>query len=56
MNEGNLHARGHPGIQVVPLAWALADDVVMAAAHDVSRCAPLLQDGAFRAALSPGED
>ena len=25
MNEGNLHARGHPGIQVVPLAWALAE-------------------------------
>jgi 2-methylcitrate dehydratase PrpD len=25
MNEGNLHAAGHPGIQVVPLAWALAE-------------------------------
>src|SRR5262245_59604592 len=25
MNEGNLHAGGHPGIQVVPLAWALAE-------------------------------
>jgi 2-methylcitrate dehydratase PrpD len=25
MNEGNLHANGHPGIQVVPLAWALAE-------------------------------
>jgi len=25
MNEGNLHARGHPGIQIVPLAWALAE-------------------------------
>jgi 2-methylcitrate dehydratase PrpD len=25
MNEGNLYARGHPGIQVVPLAWALAE-------------------------------
>jgi 2-methylcitrate dehydratase PrpD len=25
MNEGNLHARGHPGIQVIPLAWALAE-------------------------------
>ena len=26
MNEGNLHARGHPGIQVMPLAWALAEE------------------------------
>ena len=25
MNEGNLHANGHPGIQVIPLAWALAE-------------------------------
>jgi 2-methylcitrate dehydratase PrpD len=25
MNEGNLYANGHPGIQVVPLAWALAE-------------------------------
>ena len=25
MNEGNLHANGHPGIQVVPLAWALCE-------------------------------
>ncbi|HYB43271.1 MAG TPA: MmgE/PrpD family protein [Candidatus Methylomirabilis sp.] len=25
MNEGNLHARGHPGIQVIPLAWAVAE-------------------------------
>jgi 2-methylcitrate dehydratase PrpD len=25
MNEGNLHAGGHPGIQVIPLAWALAE-------------------------------
>jgi 2-methylcitrate dehydratase PrpD len=25
MNEGNLHAGGHPGIQVMPLAWALAE-------------------------------
>ena len=25
MNEGNLHAVGHPGIQVVPLAWALGE-------------------------------
>jgi 2-methylcitrate dehydratase PrpD len=25
MNEGNLHAVGHPGIQVIPLAWALAE-------------------------------
>jgi 2-methylcitrate dehydratase PrpD len=25
MNEGNLHARGHPGIQVVPLTWAIAE-------------------------------
>ena len=25
MNEGNLHAAGHPGIQVIPLAWALAE-------------------------------
>lgn len=25
MNEGNLHANGHPGIQVFPLAWALAE-------------------------------
>jgi 2-methylcitrate dehydratase PrpD len=25
MNEGNLHAGGHPGIQIVPLAWALAE-------------------------------
>lgn len=25
MNEGNLHARGHPGIQVIPLAWAIAE-------------------------------
>ena len=25
MNEGNLDARGHPGIQVIPLAWALAE-------------------------------
>src|SRR5205085_2416685 len=23
--EGNLHAVGHPGIQVIPLAWALAE-------------------------------
>ena len=26
MNEGNLHANGHPGIQVIPLAWALAEE------------------------------
>jgi 2-methylcitrate dehydratase PrpD len=26
MNEGNLYANGHPGIQVVPLAWALAEE------------------------------
>ncbi len=25
MNEGNLYANGHPGIQVIPLAWALAE-------------------------------
>ena len=25
MNEGNLHAVGHPGIQVIPLAWAIAE-------------------------------
>ena len=25
MNEGNLHAGGHPGIQVIPLAWAVAE-------------------------------
>ena len=25
MNEGNLHANGHPGIQVIPLAWAVAE-------------------------------
>ncbi len=25
MNEGNLHAVGHPGIQVLPLAWALCE-------------------------------
>jgi 2-methylcitrate dehydratase PrpD len=25
MNEGNLHAVGHPGIQVIPLGWALAE-------------------------------
>ena len=25
MNEGNLHAVGHPGIQVIPLSWALAE-------------------------------
>ena len=25
MNEGNLYAKGHPGIQVIPLAWALAE-------------------------------
>ena len=25
MNEVNLHANGHPGIQVIPLAWALAE-------------------------------
>src|SRR5205085_8768512 len=25
MNEGNLHAGGHPGIQVIPLAWAIAE-------------------------------
>lgn len=25
MNEGNLHAGGHPGIQVIPLAWALGE-------------------------------
>jgi 2-methylcitrate dehydratase PrpD len=25
MIEGNLHAGGHPGIQVVPLAWALTE-------------------------------
>lgn len=26
MNEGNLHARGHPGIQVIPLAFAVAEE------------------------------
>jgi 2-methylcitrate dehydratase PrpD len=26
MNEGNLHARGHPGIQVIPLAMAVAEE------------------------------
>lgn len=25
MNEGNLHAAGHPGIQVLPIAWALTE-------------------------------
>ena len=25
MNEGNLHANGHPGIQVIPLAWAVGE-------------------------------
>ena len=25
MNEGNLYAVGHPGIQVIPLAWAIAE-------------------------------
>jgi len=25
MNEGNLHAVGHPGIQVIPLAWAIGE-------------------------------
>ncbi|HVQ74535.1 MAG TPA: MmgE/PrpD family protein [Candidatus Binatia bacterium] len=26
MNEGNLHAGGHPGIQVLPLAFAMAEE------------------------------
>src|SRR5204863_2654705 len=27
LNEGNLHAKGHPGIQVVPAAVALAQEI-----------------------------
>jgi 2-methylcitrate dehydratase PrpD len=60
MNEGNLHANGHPGIQVIPLAWALAEqdgrsgrDLLAAfvAGYEVS--ARIKQASATRLAVHP---
>jgi 2-methylcitrate dehydratase PrpD len=60
MNEGNLHAVGHPGIQVLPLAWALAEqhgrsgaDLVAAYVVGYEVSARIKRSSATRLAVHP---